>query len=375
MKRLILIVVLLLGVAPAAAQDDLTDITVFMPFIPNIQFAPVYVAMERGYFADAGLNVTLEYGSEPDGLELIATGEMDYGFISGEQVILARANERPVVYVYEWYQRNPIAVAVPQTADSTALGAPGELAGMTVGVPGRFGATYLSLTALLTFSGLDESDINLQEIGFNAPEVVCVGGVEAAAVYINNEPLQIRNRALADDCGDTTDVQVIPVADYVDLVSNGIVTSEVKVSEQPEQVEAFNTAFDRALRETIANPLAAYTLSVPLIEGLPYENAEVFQQGAEETAAFLAGNPSADDIAAQRAQVFDAVAGQLTDDERVQLEVLLETIKLWGTDNLGMTDGGSWEVTQNILLAMEFISEPTEIDAAYTNAFLPEQAG
>ncbi|MEL7235319.1 MAG: ABC transporter substrate-binding protein, partial [Chloroflexota bacterium] len=284
MKKLTLIVILLLSIAvtPVTAQDDLTDVSVFLPFIPNIQFAPMYVAIEKGYFEDAGLNVTLEYGSEPDGLELIATGDLDYGVFGGEQVILARSGERPVVFIYEWYQRNPIAIVVPLEAGEETIATPEALAELTVGVPGRFGATYSSLTALLAAAELTEADIDLQEIGFNAPDVVCVGGVDAAAVYINNEPLQIRNRAEAGDCGDVADVDVIPVADFADLVSNGLVASEAKIADDPEQVQAFVTAFDRAMTDSVNNPAEAYMLSVPHIEGLPYENVDVFEAAAAD---------------------------------------------------------------------------------------------
>ncbi|MEO0563436.1 MAG: ABC transporter substrate-binding protein, partial [Chloroflexota bacterium] len=87
MKRIALFVIASLMIVSVAAQDDLTDVTVFMPFVPNVQFAPVYVAIEKGYFADAGLNVTLEYGSEPDGLERLAVDDIDYAIVGGEQVI------------------------------------------------------------------------------------------------------------------------------------------------------------------------------------------------------------------------------------------------------------------------------------------------
>ena len=55
-----------------------------------------------------------------------------------------------------------------------------QLPGMTVGIPGRFGASYSGLTTLLESAGLTEADIELNEIGFNAPEVFCLGAVDAA---------------------------------------------------------------------------------------------------------------------------------------------------------------------------------------------------
>jgi NitT/TauT family transport system substrate-binding protein len=376
MKRVIYLLYVALLVVPVAAQDDLTEVTVFMPFVPNIQFAPVYVAMERGYFEEAGLSVTLEYGNEPDGLERLAVDDLDYAFVGGEQVIIARENERPVVFVYEWYQRNPIAIVVPVTGDDEMIPTePAQLAGMTVGVPGRFGATYSSLVGLLAAADLTEGDIELEEIGFNAPEVVCVGGVTVSTVYINNEPLQIRDRALAGDCGDVTGVEVIAVADYVDLVANGLATSETKIADNPGEVAAFVAAFERGLVDSINNPIAAYQLSVPLVETLPYDSEQVFTDLNASTEVFLANNPSPADVADRRDFLIAQTRTLLTPEELLQLEVLLETVKLWEAETLGLTDAESWAVTQQTLLDVGFIDAEIDLEAAYTNDFLPGGEG
>src|SRR5262249_7086497 len=132
-------------------------------------------------------------------------GQRHFGIISGEQVIQARANDRPVVFVYEGYQKYPIGIATPLDSGITSVA---DLKGRKVGIPGRFGASYTGLTAVLAANDMTESDIDLQEIGFNAADVVCVGGVDAAVVYINNEPLQIDDRAKAGNCGTVTGVKV-----------------------------------------------------------------------------------------------------------------------------------------------------------------------
>jgi NitT/TauT family transport system substrate-binding protein len=372
MRKIVITFLLVFTLVPAAiAQDDLTDVTVFMPFVPNIQFAPVYVAMEKGYFAEAGLHVTLEYGSEPDGLDRLALGDVDYAFVGGEQVLIARANAREVVYVYEWYQRNPIAIVVPVVGDIAEIQGPPDLAGREVGVPGRFGATYSSLVALLTAFDLSEDDIALQEIGFNAPEVVCVGGVEAATVYLNNEPLQIRNRALAGDCGAVRGVEVIEIADFVDLVSNGIAVSDAKRTENPAQVAAFVEAFERGMLDTMRNPLEAYALSTTLVETLPFESEVVFSDLADATNIFLETGPSMQDVADRRDFLIAQTRTLLTPDELLQLEVLLETINLWESETLGQTDPESWAVTQETLLFVGFMDEPIEVETAFTNDFVP----
>lgn len=359
-------------VAPTLrAQSGLTDVQFFLTYIPNIQFSPVYMAQAKGYFEQNGFNVTVEYGDESVGVDLVAAGERQFGIFGGEQVITARANQRPVVFVYEWFQRFPVGVV---TSAESGIETFADLAGRRVGVPGRFGASYSGLRALLTASGMSESDLQVEEIGFNAPEVVCIGAIDASVIYINNEPLQIQARAAAGDCGGISAVRVLPVADVVDLVSNGIVTNEQTLTEQPEQVRAFVAAFDAGLRAVINNPAETYLLSVDYIENLPLSDAlrAALETEAEAQAVFLADNPDWAAISASRAALAARLRAQLPAEDLLQFEVLLATIDLWDADQLGLTEAASWDATQATLIEMGFVETPMDLAGAFTNAFLPE---
>jgi NitT/TauT family transport system substrate-binding protein len=377
-RRLMVFMVTALTLSSAvgvqAQESSPVDVTLFMTFVPNIQFAPVYVALEKGYFTENGVNLTIEHGDEPVGVDLIAANERQFGLISGEEVIKARANGRPVVFVYQWFQQYPVGIVAPVESGITTVT---DLAGRTVGIPGRFGASYNGLTALLSAFDMTESDIQLQEIGFNAPEVVCVGGVEAAVVYINNEPLQILQRAERGDCGSVTDVTVIPVSSAADLVSNGIVTNEETIASQPELVQAVVSAFDRGLRDVINNPAEAYLLSVEYVENLPLDNAlrASLVQAAADQVDFLSTDPDRTAIAESRAALLQLLSAQFEGEALLQFHVLLNTIELWDAETLGATELASWEVTQETLMDMGFVSEPIDLEAAFTNEFVPGTEG
>jgi NitT/TauT family transport system substrate-binding protein len=375
LKRIsILVGLLLLFTLPLGGQDDdLEEVDFFLSFVPNIQFSPIYVSIANGHMAEAGLTLNIEIGDENVGVDLIAAGQIEYGMISGEQVILARAQERPVVYVYEWFQAYPIAIVIPDTSDIDEVS---DLVGKRVGIPGRFGATYSGLTALLRANDLSESDIMLEPIGFSAPDVVCTGRLDASVVYINNEPLQIQQRADAGECGDITSVGVIAVASQVDLVSNGIVTSEEQIEENAAQVEAIVAAFDVGLRDTINNPAQAYLISLDYVENLTI--SDEFRTALEDAAAaqaeFLAEEPDREAIIDSREALLADLESQFDDAMLIQFRVLLATIDLWDAEQLGVSDVESWESTLDLLTALEIIDAEVDLEAAYTNQFVPAAA-
>ncbi len=375
MKRLlagILVCMLMVTGGAALAQDAPTEITFFMTFIPNVQFSPVYVGIDKGYFSERGIALTIEHGDEPVGVDLIAAGQRQFGLISGEQVIAARANGRPVVSVYEWFQQYPVGIVYP---DGAGISTVSDLAGRNVGIPGRFGASYSGLVALLTASGMAESDIALEEIGFNAPEVFCLGGVEASVVYINNEPIQIQHRADQGECAGITSVSVFPVSAAVDMVSNGVVTNEQTIAEQPELVSAMVAGFDAGLASVIRNPAEAFLISANYVDNLLTDPAlrGVLEAEAEERDAMLEMTPGidAEEIAAQNAAMLARLQEQFPADALTQMEVLLATITLWRADRLGLADEVSWSATQDILIQMGFVQDAVDVTAAFTNDFLP----
>ncbi len=321
MKRFLGIILTLILLKIAGAQtNDPTQVTLFVPYIPNVQFAPLYVAIENGYFAEENIDLEIEYSfNEADGIDRIAVDDLQFGILSGEQVIVARGAGKPLVYVLEWYHDFPVGLVAPASSD---IQEPGDLVNKKVGIPGPFGASYMGFRALLGANDVDELQLQVESIGFTAPEAVCTGQVEAAVVYVNNEPLTIQ-----ENCFDTT---VIYVSDYVDLVSNGLVTNETTIEDNPELVAGMAKAIKRGIEDTIADPEAAFDISVAFIPDL----AEA--------------------------------------DYDTQLQVLKNTVALWLSENLGATDPERWETTQEVMLEIGFINEPLDdLEAAYTLEFLP----
>lgn len=315
-KVLFLLFVFALVLAACGGQEptDVTKINLPMGYIPDPQYAPYYVAVDKGYYAEEGLDVEFDYSFETDGVALVGAGERPFAIVAGDSAILARAQSLPIVYIMEWFQKYPIAVISKTEA---GIKTPEDLAGRNVGLPGFFGANYIGFVGLLDTVGLTETDVDLNDIGFNQVESLVTDQSEVVVGYGNNEPLQLDTQGEA--------INVIYVSDYIDLVANGIITNETLLAENPELVESFIRATLRGLADTIDNPDEAYEISKKYIEGL--------------------------------------------DDSRKN--VLEASVTMWEAETLGQTDAASWQKTQDILLKMGFLDAPVEnLDAAFTNEII-----
>ncbi len=325
LKKLIL---LTLGVALALSAcsslgsangpGGLTKIRLPMGYIANIQFAPMYVAIQKGYFRAAGLDVELDYKFETDGVALVGAGELPFAVVSGEQVLLARAQGLPVVYVAAWYQQYPVSVVAKSELEILI---PQDLKGRKIGLPGLFGANYIGLRALLSEAKMSESDVTLDSIGFNQVELMAAGKQDVIVGYTANEPIQLRARGIP--------VTEIRVSDYVQLASNGILASEKVIAEDPELVRAFVGAFLKGLADTIADPDEAFRLSESYIPNFANLDADV------------------------------------------QKEVLATSIEQWKAERLGYSDPQAWENMQAVLLEAGLIPEKMDLSKAFTNEFIP----
>jgi NitT/TauT family transport system substrate-binding protein len=303
--------------APGGETAELTHIRLPMGYIPSVQYAPFYAADNSGFFEEVGLELEFDYSFETDGVALVASNELQFSLASGEQVLLARDEGLPVVYVMGWYKDFPVAVVSKAEA---GIREPQDLAGRRIGIPGLFGASYIGFRALLEVAGLQESDVVLDSIGFNQVEALAANQVEAAVVYVNNEPYVLQDLGYQ--------VDVIAVADYAQLVSNGLITNEETIRENPDLVRRMVQATLRGIKYTTTHPSDAYEDCEGYVEGLP---------ALEEH---------------QRVAEIERYAA------------------LYQIDPFGYIDPNGWENMQDLLIRMGLLSDKLDLSAAYSNEFI-----
>jgi NitT/TauT family transport system substrate-binding protein len=240
-------------------------------------------------------------------------------------LLVARSQGVPLVYVATWFQKFPISVIALEGANIRRVE---DLKGRSVGVPGRFGATYVGLRALLASAGLSEADLQLREVGFEQVQALTQGRVEAVVGYTNNEPLQMRSLGQA--------ITTLNVFDRVNLVSNGLVASEKTLRDRPELVERMTRAFLRGLQDTIDRPREAVDITV--------------------------------------AGYVPEAAGQ----RELLRQVLDASIPLWQSDltarqGLGAIEPAAWGESRDLLRRLGLLGGEVELEQAYTTRFLPRR--
>lgn len=298
--------------------DPARKVKLPMGYIPNIQYAPFYVAVDKGYFAEEGIEIEFDYSFETDGVALVGAGELPFAVASGEQVLLARSQGLPVVYAFAWYQQFPISVI---SAPELNINQPADLSGKDIGLPGLFGANYIGLQALLFSADLTPDDVKMDAIGFNQVEAFAAKQKNIVVGYAANEPIVLKSQGF--------DVTELRVADYVQLTANGIISSEMTIADEPELVRSMARALARGIADTIANPDEAYEISLKFVENLKDQ------------------------------------------DQDVQMQVLTTSIEFWEAERIGFSDPQAWENMNDLLVKMELIPEPVDLSKAFTNDFVP----
>ena len=164
-------------------------LVVGLGFIPSVQFAPFYLADQAGYYTEAGLEVEFQNKIDPDLVTLVGQGAIDVGISDGTSVIPAVSQGIPIRYVATIYGKFP-SIVFAKTSSGIATAA--DLKGKKLGIPGRYGSSWVMLQALLKSAGLTPDDLTIVEYpDFGQGTAVAAGAVDAATGFINNEPVQL----------------------------------------------------------------------------------------------------------------------------------------------------------------------------------------
>ncbi len=267
----------------------LRELDVVLDWYPNALHAFLYVAMEKGYYADEGLKVNIRFPSNAnDAISLVAAGRADIGLYYQQDVIQARANQGVPVKSIGAVVQGPLNIVLSLAEKD--ISSPADLTGKTVGYAG----TELSeaiVRSIMANVGADYSGVQLVDVGFDLMSSMTTGSVDATiGCLVNHEVPQMEEEGF--------DVSWFDLDDYgVPTYYEGVfLANDTVVERDGETLSAFLRASARGFADLKTEPEEALAIllanqneeNFPLSETVERSSMEVLLPMMETAeAAFL----------------------------------------------------------------------------------------
>lgn len=308
------------GSTQASAAPD--KVTVQLSWFHGVEYAGFYSAIEKGYYADENIEVTLNPGGpELNPIDEVNNGNAQFGIGQGDSLITARANGQNFVAVATIFRNNPLAIT---SLKEDNIQKPEDLVGKTVGTYSLDLSNYSDLLflAFMSRTGLDKASMNYALIqDFEGANEIKAGNMDAmSGMFATDQQVMTRN------AGD--EISMMYYKDYgVEVYINSIfVTDEFKNS-NPDLITRFLRATFKGYQYALENPDEVAALALQYDETL--------------------------DLAYQQ----DAMKAQIP---------FIDT----GNAPIGSMDESVWQSTSDILLEFGLLSAPVDLSTVYTNEFI-----
>jgi len=313
-----------LGSVVSAVAQDLTPVSFRLDWLPRGYHAPIFLAMERGYFTEAGLNVTLEdgTGSNP-ALVAVSTGNNDIAMAGYTALIQGIPTGLDLLAIGGLVQVSPDSIVSLATAP---ISTPEDLIGKTI-AGNTASASAKVFEAFLRATGIDSSEVTVLNVapGGNAPAV------------LSRNADGMTGWAFTDALVLATQAEIAPpllLSDYgVESLGMGFVTSNAYAEANPEVLKKFMGAVARGYADGFADPEAAIDA---LVAARPLTEREL----------------------------------QLT-----SLRLLPEFTQTARSKEkpFGWTAHEDWEATEKLLRDFFEFTDELDISTVYTNDFVPAE--
>lgn len=262
-----------------------------------------YVALELGYFEEAGFDVTIEPGSgSVDVMKLLASGSADFGAVDFSAAVITVANESIPVTAVGAIHQNTLSAIV--TLEGNGIESPADLEGKSFAdAPGS--TVQVSFPAYAEAADIDPSSVEFVPSTPPAlPQLLASNQVDAIGQLVVGEPL------IASVAGDR-EVIMLPYGDLLpDLYGIVLMTSDERAESEPEQVQRFRDALLKGLAYTIEHPEEAAAI---LVKYQPTQNVAVAQAEVELMAPFVGDSDEIGSIDQDRvANVIKILSGAIT---------------------------------------------------------------
>ena len=324
MKRIfsMILICCLLLTGACLADESLRELDVVLDWYPNALHAFMYVAIEKGYYAEEGLQVNIRFPSNAnDAISLVAAGRADVGLYYQQDVIQARANQAVPVKSIAAVVQAPLNIVLSLAEKD--ITSPSDLVGKTIGYAGTELSEAL-IRSIMEAAGADYSDVTMIDVGFDLMSSMTTGNVDATiGCLVNHEVPQMEEEGFSVNWFDLDDYGVPTYYEGVFLANDKMIEAE------PEVLAAFLRASAKGFADMKADPEEALSIllanqsaeNFPLSETVERKSMEVLLPLMEtDDAAFLSQSDACwqENIDWMRAQ--GLIDGEISVDEvRVNL--------------------------------------------------------
>lgn len=319
---MVLITLFLIGFISGCAEKkpaELEKVTFRMNWIPYGEHAPVWVAKDKGFYAEEGLDVEVIYGKGSTlSAQLVGSGDNDFAMCSGDTALMSKVKGLPIKVLAVMIQKSPVCV---RYFEKTDIKVPKDLEGKRIGLNVQ-STKYNQYKAFAKINNVDTSKIEEVplEAGTEMPAMIA-GKVDAFLHYSFEMPRVPVDEAWTD----------MLFEDYgVHVYSSSLITNEKLLEENPDLVKRFTRATVKGWKYATEHPEEAMEIFVKHHPELNYEN---------------------------------------------ELQTLKGMIPLMESEStkehgMGYQSKATWEYMQDFLFDLDLIDHKINVDKVFTNEYL-----
>lgn len=267
MKRILLLVVFsifIFGCSNDAATSDtkhaeqsVQTVSLFLDWTPNTNHTGFYVAKEKGFYEEAGIDVDILLPGEVSAEQLVATGRGEFGISFQTQVTQARAEDLPIVSIAAIIQHDTSGYASPV---EKGIELPRDFNGKVYGAYGSLLEESM-IELVMSRDGAKMEDVDIVQLGNADFFMATQNEIDFVSIFYAWTGIEAEIRDV--------ELNFIPKADFADEFNTYapvIITSEAMIAEDRETVQAFIDATVKGYEFAIENPAEAADI---LIEAEP----------------------------------------------------------------------------------------------------------
>jgi NitT/TauT family transport system substrate-binding protein len=235
-----------------AKKDEIQKISIQIDGAAVPYYAPMYIAKEKGYFKEQGLDVDFYYAAAAEIVKNVATGNVQFGFPNADSVILAKSQGIPVKVVNTTYQHGLGALIFQKSSGITE---PKDLKGKKIGVTSFGSPNYIQLQVMLEKAGMSIDDVKVEIIGTGAIVNALVSGQVDAIMFSMLRTIELKNQGV--------DVGEIRSDEFLPSHGNVLIVGDKYLTENKDVVNKFNIALNKGIQYIIdGNTKEAVEMSV-----------------------------------------------------------------------------------------------------------------